>query len=96
VDDSIEFDWDDGNTGHIARHGVTPGELEELFMNEPIDLGYEDAVGEPRWTSVGHTGALRVLLVVWTIRGSKIRNITARSASRNLRSQYLKMKGFPL
>ena len=24
-----KFDWDDGNTGHIARHGVTQEEVEQ-------------------------------------------------------------------
>jgi len=25
------FEWDEANEDHIARHGVTPGEVEELF-----------------------------------------------------------------
>jgi hypothetical protein len=27
-----EFDWDDANEEHVARHGVTPPEVEEVFL----------------------------------------------------------------
>ena len=30
-----KFDWDDANTGHIARHGVTPQEVEQALANSP-------------------------------------------------------------
>jgi hypothetical protein len=46
--EALSFDWDRGNTGHIARHGVTPGEVEELFANDPADIGFETVEGEGR------------------------------------------------
>ncbi len=27
----LEFEWDDDNIAHLARHGITPDEVEELF-----------------------------------------------------------------
>ena len=27
-----DFDWDDSNRDHIARHGVTPEEAEQAYM----------------------------------------------------------------
>jgi hypothetical protein len=31
MDGDIELEWDDANIEHIARHGVTPAEVEEAF-----------------------------------------------------------------
>jgi|GEM_PF-5158677 len=27
----VEFEWDDDNAEHLARHGIAPNEAEELF-----------------------------------------------------------------
>ena len=63
------FDWDEANVAHDARHNVTPEEVEQVFINDPMDLGVEAADGEERYTSVGHTNRLRVLVLAWTMRG---------------------------
>jgi uncharacterized DUF497 family protein len=73
----IEFDWDDGNTKHLAAHKVTPGEFEQLLNNDPMDLDYETIDGEERYRSVGITDGGRYLLAVWTVRDGKIRAVTA-------------------
>ena len=65
------FDWDRANIEHISCHRVRPDEVEQVFANESAELAYENFDGEPRWTVVGHTDALRVLLVVWTSRGGR-------------------------
>ena len=65
----LRFDWDIANISHIARHKVKPEEAEQALLNDPFDLGYELENGEERWTSIGHTHKLRVLLLVWTLRG---------------------------
>jgi uncharacterized DUF497 family protein len=44
--------------------------------------------GEPRWKSVGHTHGLRLLMIVWTIRGSALRPITAMDVSRSVARNY--------
>jgi len=33
---TARFDWDDANTAHIARHSVTPKEVEQAFANNPL------------------------------------------------------------
>lgn len=93
VGDDLSFDWDEANIQHIARHEVKPEELEQLFVNDPIDIDFEVVDGEDRWTSIGHSNALRFLLVVWTMRQDTIRIVTARAASQPLRDEYLKAKG---
>ena len=80
------FEWDDANTGHIARHDATRSEVEQVFGNDPLDLAAEVADGEERYTGVGHTDRLRVLVVVWTMRGeatAQLRRSTQASPSRN-------------
>ena len=55
---------------HIASHGVTPAEVEEVFANEPFDLSYDEMDGECRWGVLGYPGetqtALQLSEVVWS------------------------------
>jgi uncharacterized DUF497 family protein len=78
--------------GHIARHGVTARDAEEVLENDPADVGYDVVEGEPRWTVVGHTNLLRVLTVVWTVRNGKVRVVTARETSKKVREDYFRVK----
>jgi hypothetical protein len=94
VVDELAFDWDDANIGHIARHSVTPEDVEQLFANDPMDLAAEVVGGEDRYTSAGHTNRLRVLVVVWAMRRDAIRPITAYDASERLAKRYLMERGF--
>jgi hypothetical protein len=41
----IEFDWDEANTSHVARHSVLPEEAEQVILNDPVDLGIETSKG---------------------------------------------------
>jgi uncharacterized DUF497 family protein len=77
----IDFDWDDGNTKHLATHDVTPAEFEQSMKNNPLDLDYDVINGEERYRSVGVTNGGRFLLLVWTVREGKIRAVTAFTAS---------------
>jgi hypothetical protein len=40
---TIEFDWDDENTLHVADHGVSTLEFEEVLNNGALDLSYDAA-----------------------------------------------------
>jgi uncharacterized DUF497 family protein len=63
------------------------------LRNHPFDLEYQVIGGEERWTSLGQTDGLRILLVVWTLSGDVVRVVTARSASKQLRQAYLRHNG---
>jgi uncharacterized DUF497 family protein len=93
LDFDLPFEWDDANRTHIARHQVSPGEAEQVIDNDPLDLEAETVDGEQRITSVGSTDQGRFLLVVTTLRRSRIRVITAFPAPRNLIHLYLTHKG---
>ena len=45
----IEFDWDEANIGHVARHSVLPEEAEQVILNDPVDVGMEIVEGEERY-----------------------------------------------
>jgi uncharacterized DUF497 family protein len=90
--DAFDFNWDKANIEHIRHHGVAPNEVLQVFANDAIDLRYEVVNGEERWTSVGHTDALRILVVVWTMRGESVRTVTAFEAGKRLASEYVMQK----
>jgi hypothetical protein len=76
------FEWDAHNVAHIARHGLQPAEVEQAIAGEPATLseGLTEA-GERRWVTVGRTAAGRLAAVVWTVRGARVRIVTAYPAS---------------
>ena len=72
----IEFDWDEANIGHVARHSVLPAEAEQVILNDPVDLGMEIIEGEERHLTLGATVRGRILLVVTTWREDRVRVVT--------------------
>ncbi len=84
----IEFDWDDGNTKHSPPN-VTPAEFEQVLNNDPLDLDYAVIDGEERYRSVGITNGGRFLLVAWTVRGGRVRAVTAFPASASNKQNFL-------
>lgn len=89
----VSFDWDEENVSHLALHRITPSEVEELFRNDPAIRGHQVVDGEDRWTSVGATKSLRVLVVVFTVRDEKIRPITGWDADRRTKKEYFSERG---
>ena len=45
VADEIRFDWNDANSGHLARHNVNPEEAEQALRNGPVEIEYQDIGG---------------------------------------------------
>ena len=87
------FDWDQANIDHIARHGITPEEAEQVVLNDPIDLTMQLRDGEERTPQVGETDDGRLLVVVTTWREELIRVVTAFPAKSPLRKLYATQKG---
>lgn len=77
------FDWDSGNIEHIALHGVTTLDAEYALQHATLDIGYQDWHGEERFTEIGATASGRILILVTTWRGDRIRVVTAYDASRS-------------
>jgi len=91
----IEFDWDDGNKKHLATHNVTPAEFEQVLTTIP-GSGFAVIDGEERYRSVGITNGGRFLLVAWTVRGGRVRAVTAFPASASTPSLSSKRPEKPL
>ncbi len=84
-----KFDWDEANIAHIARHDVTPGEVEEAFRDPfqvLLDMGSRG--GEFRYVMLGETTDRRVLRVVFVTRFARLRTVTAYTAKRRDQSLY--------
>ena len=88
------FQWDEGNLSKVwERHRVTPDECEQVFVNKPLSAvlnGEHSTVEEERFTAFGQTRAGRRLCIVFTVRGSLIRVVSARDMNRRERKAYAK------
>jgi uncharacterized protein len=93
VADELGFDWDDANSGHIARHGITPEEGEQAMLNIPVEIDYQVIDGEERFVAVGMTRAGRFLTIVWTDREGLVRIVTAFESPGDDRAVYLRERG---
>jgi uncharacterized DUF497 family protein len=85
------FNWDEGNSAKTReRHGVTPAEAEQVFFNRPLVVGEasKQPAQETRQFVLGRTDHGRALAVVFTLRGSLLRVISARPMSRKERRIY--------
>ena len=84
------FEWDGGNTGHIARHNVEPGEAEEVFANFPL---YRRAK-EDRLAACGQTDSGRYLFIVFERKpGGIVRIVTVRDMGLSERRYCRRVKG---
>ena len=46
------FDWDDENSTHIATHGVSCAETEQVINNEPFDVELQTVNDEERFVQL--------------------------------------------
>ena len=90
--DSLDgFEWDTGNiTKNWDRHQVSSTECEEVFLNKPLLLADDvrHSVSEVRNYALGQTDNGRLLFIVFTVRGTRIRVISARPMSGKERQIY--------
>jgi uncharacterized DUF497 family protein len=83
------FDWDPHNVGHVARHGVSPEEVEEAVERPHAIIPARDVGGEKRWKLFGSSAAGRYLVVVFTIRHERLRPVTAHTMNQRERGIYV-------
>ncbi len=85
------FEWDAGNADkNWLGHAVRQAETEQALLNTPLvvaeDVGHSK--GEARFLALGRTDAGRLLTIVFTVRGRRIRVISARTMSKKERTAY--------
>ncbi len=83
------FDWDQNNLKKLRSHRVKRAEVEEALSRDPILIYEQDAEGEARYVYYGETAHNRMLAVVMTERGDKIRVITAYELDAGQKRDYL-------
>jgi uncharacterized protein len=84
------FEWDGAKAAaNYAKHGVTFDAARDVFKDafaiEQVDDRHDH--GEERWTILGMARD-RLLLVAYTMRGDRIRIISARAAEPYERREY--------
>lgn len=85
------FDWSGGNAEkNWAKHRVMPLEAEQVFFNTPLLSGAdpEHSQKESRFYALGQTDERRELFIAFTIRGKRLRVVSARDMSRKERRVY--------
>ena len=85
------FQWDAGSADkNWELHQVSQGECEQVFFNRPLVVApdLEHSEREARYAALGRTNAARGLAVVFKIRGTLVRVISAGDMSRRERRIY--------
>ena len=86
-----KINWDQETVDHIAKHAVSPEEVEEVLFDEedkPLLLKGK----EGRYLAYGQTQGGRYLLVVWAIHYRKTNIITARDLTKKEKQFYRRTK----
>jgi uncharacterized protein len=86
----MEVEWDPNKAAiNLQKHGVHFSDAESVLF-DPNALSFEDttAQGEQRFIVIGMDHLWRLLVVVYTDRGNRVRLISARSAIRSERQKY--------
>ena len=88
----IIFEWDMGNfVKSYKKHNITTEEAEQVFFTKHL-LKKDDlhSTTEDRFHLIGPTDNDKMLLISFTVRGKKIRVISARPADKHERKIYEK------
>lgn len=86
----VEYEWDPGKAKlNLKKHGVHFADAVAVLEDE-LALTIRDPlpVEEERWITLGRDAVGRLLIVVYTWRGERIRLISARRAMARERRQY--------
>jgi uncharacterized DUF497 family protein len=86
----VESEWDPAKArANFTKHGVRFADAVTALEDDSAltirDLSSED---EERWVTMGLEASGRLLLVVYTWRGARVRLISARQATPHERRQY--------
>ena len=85
------FEWDAGNSDKNWRnHEVRQAEAEQALLNRPVVFAADvkHSRTEARFFTLGLTDSGRLLAIVFTTRGTRVRVISARPMSRAERRAY--------
>jgi hypothetical protein len=88
-----ELVWPDDQVEHIARHGVSPGEVEEVCFGSPLVLAAKSRGENPVYYVLGQTFAGRYLFsVVIAFPDGRGYPVTARPMTKKEQSRFKKWR----
>jgi hypothetical protein len=70
--------WDDepgGNVDHVAEHGLTPEEVDEVLLDDSIPVFYSKSSRKP--CKFGYTSSGKHIIVIWVEEDDFIYPVTA-------------------
>jgi len=88
----VVFDWDQNNLRKIRAHRINVEEVEQALSCDPVLIYEPDADGENRYVYYGETARSRLLAIIVTERGDKIRVITAYDLDAGQKRDYLERR----
>jgi uncharacterized protein len=87
----VDFEWDEDKAAdNLRKHRVDFADAVGVFDDPFAFSMQDDDPGEERWIGLGSDTLGRLLVVVYTFRGEKIRIISARRATQSERTTYLR------
>jgi len=85
----VDYEWDEAKAQTNRRnHGIDFADAATVFEDEFALTVVDDASGEERFITLGRDAMERLLAVVYTWRGDRIRIISARKATSSERRFY--------
>jgi uncharacterized protein len=85
----VDYEWDPVKArSNLRKHGIHFVDAVSVLEDESALTIPDPQEEEERWVSLGMDALGRVLVVVYTWRGNRIRLISARSATLQERRQY--------
>ena len=93
MEESHEFDWDEHNERHLAQHGISRSDAEEVLSGSHVLLEYQIEGNEQRWIALGATRNGRILSIVFSVRDEAMRPITGWDADKETADLYIREWG---
>jgi uncharacterized DUF497 family protein len=86
----VDFEWDpDKAAANFAKHGIRFADAVAVVEDDAsLTIRDPSTAEEERWITLGIDGFARLLVVVYTWRGQRVRLISARRATPRETRQY--------
>lgn len=86
----MSYQWDtEKATANLRKHGIDFADAVSAFSDDLAITIEDERFEEERFITIGVDAFGRILVVVYTWRGDRIRLISARRATRTERQQYM-------
>ena len=86
---AADVEWNSRKTAaNLKKHGIDFADAATVLHDDQAITIRDDEAGEERYVTIGMDALARILVVVYTWRGSRPRLISARTATPQERQEY--------